>query len=79
MNTVPVELMVPKEMHELIVAVTDLVKHFKQKKPLAEAMALLPQVVAAVEGVELLGEELKSEGRDEAAAFLVHKMMEALQ
>lgn len=79
MNKVAVELMVPKEMHELVVAVTDLVKHFKEKKPLAEAMALLPQVLAAIEGVELISEEIKSDGKDEAAAFLVHKMWEALQ
>lgn len=73
-----VEMDVPKEGKEIVDALEAIVKHFKEKKSLSEAAALLPPIMAAVDGIDGLGEELKSDGKDELAAYLLHKVMGAL-
>lgn len=72
-------LAVPKEGKEIIDAVTGLVAHFVNGGKLEEAAAFLPAVMSAVDGYQKLGEELKGEGKDELAAYLVHKVLSAIQ
>lgn len=75
----PYEMQIPKEGKEIIDALEGLVKHFVAKKPIAEAALLLPAVMTAVDGYDKVGEELKSDGQDELAGYLVHKLLGALK
>jgi hypothetical protein len=79
MELVDYSMKVPKESKEVVDALVGIVKHFKQKKPLAEAVVLLPAVLEAVEGVSGLGEEMKSAYNDEAAGYLLHSLWGALK
>jgi len=55
-----VELELPKEAYEVKELIVALVKGIKDKKPIAElATSVLPQLLAAVEGVENLDDEVK--------------------
>jgi hypothetical protein len=55
-----VELELPKEAFEVKELLVALVKGIKEKKPIAElATSVLPQLLAAVEGVENLDDEAK--------------------
>lgn len=74
-DTVKVEYDVPKEGKEMVDAVHALVKHFLDKKPIAEITLLLPLVMAAVDGYDKIGAEVDSEQRDELAAYLIQKML----
>jgi len=78
-ETVNVSIAVPKEGKEIIDAVAGIVAHFKGGKPLAEAVALLPAVMQAVDGYDKVGEEFKSEQSDELAGYAVHKLLAALK
>jgi len=76
---VEVKMMVPKELKEIIDAVTGLVGHFIKGGDIAGALLLVPSVMTAVDGYEKVSEELKSDGQDEAAAYMVHKVWESLK
>jgi len=78
MDKVKYEMEIPKEGKEIIDAVAEIVAHFKQGKPLADAALLLPAVLQAVDGWDKLGDEVKSDGKDELAGYLVHKVLGAL-
>lgn len=78
-EVVHVQLPVPKESKEIVDALSGLVEHFKNGGDLAGATAKLPQVMAAVDGWDKVGEEMKSEFNDEAAAYMLHKIMAALK
>lgn len=69
---------VPKEGKEVADTVHAIVKHFKDGKDVTEAAALLPAVMQAVDGVGKVADEIKSDGKDELVAYLVHKVMDAL-
>lgn len=69
---------VPKEGKEVIDFICALIKDIKEKKSLTELMAELPKLVLAVEGLGNLGEELKSDGKDELAAYVVKEVIAAL-
>jgi len=79
MSKVSVTLQVPKESKEVIDALIAVLGHFKAKKPLAEAAALLPAVMIAVDGVDKLADEVKSDGLDEIAGYATCKIIEALR
>lgn len=70
---------VPKEGKELIDAVASLISHFVNKKSLAEAGALLPELLKAVDGFGLVAEEIKSQYKDELAAYSLEKIWESLE
>lgn len=79
MESVNVSIAVPKEGKEIIDAVSGIVEHFKLGKPIAEAAALLPAVMQAVDGYNKVGEEIASEQNDELAGYAVHKILGALK
>jgi len=74
MEKVPYELQVPKEAKEVIDAVIALTMHFVNKKPVEEITLLLPEIVKAVDGADKVWDEVKSEGKDELALYMLHKV-----
>jgi hypothetical protein len=78
-QTIDYTLKVPKELKEIIDAETALVKHFINGGDINGAMALLPGVMVAADGYQHVAEEIKSQFKDEAAAYLVHKQWESLE
>jgi len=79
MELVQVSMMVPKEGKEVVDSVAAILEHFVLGKSLADAAALLPGVMAAVDKVGDIGEELKSKNNDELTAYLVQKVFSALK
>ena len=75
METVNYTLVVPKETKEVIDALAAVYEYIKAKKPLSEIGDLFSILSAAVAGVDQLGDEMKSEYRDEAAGYLVHQLL----
>jgi hypothetical protein len=78
MASVLVELQVPKEGKELVDFLDQVLGKALSKAPLAEYAELLVSVLPALDGIDELKAELKSEGKDELAAYLVHKLMARL-
>lgn len=78
-ESVAVQLDVPKESKEVVDAVTGLVSHFVKGGDLSGAAAFLPAVMAAVDGYEKLADELGSELKHESAAYAAWKLWEALE
>lgn len=79
MDLVKYELEVPKESKEVLDAAISLVSFFMQKKPLAEITLLLPGVLAALDGISQVKDEIASDKKDELAAYAVHQLWAALQ
>ena len=79
METVDYTLKVPKECKEVVDALSAIVAHFKSGKGVSEAALLLPELLNAVAGVDQVLDEVKSDGKDELAAYLVHKVWTALE
>jgi len=80
MEKVIVQMEVPKESKEVVDFLAALVTEFKMKKPIGEiAASTLPKLMTAVEGFNALGEEVKSDGQDEIAGYLVQQVMSALK
>ena len=79
MDLVKVEIEVPKEAKEVVDALAGVAEHFLSGKGLDEAAALLPSLLAAVEGVQDVLPALKSEYKDELAAYLVKRVWQALE
>lgn len=77
-QTVPVTLDVPKETKEVIDFLAAIADHFIQKKPVSEIAAILPQGIVAFDGYEKIGAEVKSQYKDEAAAYLVREVTKRL-
>lgn len=76
---VDVVMQVPKEGKEVIDALASILKDVKAGKPIAEiAGGNLQKLIMAVDGFEKLGEEVKSDGKDELAGYMVQQNMEAL-
>jgi len=69
---------VPKESKEIVDAVVAIIVGVKSSG-LMGATAALPLLIPAVDGYEKLGDEMKSDGADEIAGYLVHKVMGALK
>ena len=78
MDLVKYELSIPKESKEVVDLVDAILEKVMAKAPIAEFSALIGDLMKAVDGVGSVDDELKSEGRDEIAAYLVHKVMARL-
>lgn len=76
--TIPYTMNVPKECKEIVDAEAGIIKHFRMGGDLAGAAAFLPAIMAAVQDYDKVPEELRSNYKDEAAGYLVHKTWEAL-
>jgi len=79
MESVKVEIEVPKEGKEVVDAVSAVIAHFMGGKSLAEAAALLPVVMQAVDGYDKVSEGLKGDGSDDLAGYAVYKVLGALK
>lgn len=66
---------IPKESKEVVDFIDMILEKVMNKAPIAEYATLLVGIMPAIDGVGKLGEEMKSDGRDEVAAYLVHKVM----
>lgn len=77
-TTVDYSMKVPKELKEVVDLLDKAVAKLKAKAPFSEYADLLGPLMAALEGIGGVGEEIKSEYKDEAAAYLVHKLMGTL-
>ena len=69
---------VPKEAKEVVDFLDKVLEKVLAKAPLAEYANLLAAAMPAVDGVQDIGEELKSDGRDEIAGYMVQKLMARL-
>jgi len=79
MQKVTVQMEVPKESKEVIDALVVLVSEIKAKKSVSEIVAgALPKVISAVDGFDQLGEEVKSDGKDELAGYTVQQLLSSL-
>lgn len=79
METVNVELKVPKESKEVVDAVMSIVLDIKAGKSIAEISASnLPKAVNAIQGYEKLGEEGKSEQRHDLYGYAGYSISKAL-
>jgi hypothetical protein len=78
METIKVEMDVPKEGKEIVDFVGAVLDKVMAKAPLADYATLLSDILPAVDGVGKIGEELKSSGRDELAGYLVKVVMDKL-
>lgn len=80
MNLVKKELEVPKELNDVAVLIVALVEDLVAKKDLATISSEnLPLLMAAVQGFENMGEELKDEKMYNAAIMLVVDLMKVLK
>ena len=75
MKSVNVTMSVPKEGKELIDLLDSVLEKVMNKEPLANYATLFGEVSQAVDGIGSLKEELKSQGRDELAGYLVQTLL----
>ena len=78
-QTIKVELNVPKESKEIVDFMADVVADIKEKKSVTQITTenLMP-LFDAIKGFDELDDEAKSEYRDDLAGYLVQRMMEVL-
>ena len=74
MNTVKVEMEVPKELKEVVDALDAVLEKVLAKADIAEYLTLVGTLSAAADGVDQLGDELKSEHRHAAVAYLTERI-----
>ena len=72
---VDINLSVPKEGKEVVDLVDAILEKVMAKAPMADYTTLLGDLMTAVDGVGNIKEEIKSDGKDELAAYLVHKVL----
>jgi len=77
-QTIPYTMQVPKEGKEIVDASSAITKHFINGGSMADAYALLPGVMTAVENAKQTMVEMKSQYKDELAGYSVHKFWDAL-
>lgn len=75
METVDYTMKVPKEMKEVVDLLDGLLEKIMSKAGASSYMSLLDELMAAIDGVGGIAEEAKSQYRDEAAGYLVHKLL----
>lgn len=75
METVSYEMQVPKELKEVVDLLDAIVEKIQSGADFQEYTTLLPKLVAAVDGVQHVTQELQGQYRDEAAGYLVHKLL----
>lgn len=74
-TTINYTMQVPKELKEVVDLLDAILENIMAKKSVAEYGNILDELMAAVEGIGGVSEEIKSEFRDEAAGYLVHKLL----
>lgn len=78
METVAVTMQVPKELKEVVDLLNAVLENVMAKKGITEYSNILDELLQAVEGIGGIGEEIKSQYRDEAAGYMVHKLLGTL-
>lgn len=78
-DKVKVEMMVPKESKEIVDLLVAILVKVKAKAPIAEYMALLPDLVKAADGINMVDDEFKSDGGDELLGYLIQQVMQVLR
>ncbi len=74
-EVVKYELDVPKELKEVVDLLDAVLAKVLAKESLASYTELFDELVKAGEGIGAVGDEAKSQYRDEAAGYLVHKLL----
>lgn len=72
---VTVELAVPKEAMEVVDFLDAVLEKVMSGAPINEYASIFTDIIPAIEGIQNVPNELKSDGKDEIAAYLVHKLM----
>ncbi len=75
METIKYEMDVPKELKDIVDLLDGILEKVMAKAEMAEYTQLLGDLMTAIDGIEGVGEEIKSQYRDEAVGYLVHKLM----
>ncbi len=78
METISYTMVVPKELKEVIDFLEEILTKIMKGESITTYMELIDDLYAAIEGVQDIKEEIGSEYRDEAAGYLVHKILGAL-
>lgn len=79
-QSVSVELKVGKETKEVIDAVTHIIEEIKAKKGIQEiAIGSLQKLIVAVDGVEKVDDEIKSEHQVDTIAYAGRELTNALK
>lgn len=74
-----VKILVGKESKEVIDSVVGIIADIKAKKPVAEIVAgSLPSLMTAVDGYDQLGDEMRSDSRNETVAYAGLQLAEVL-
>lgn len=79
MEKVSYTMEVPKEGKEVVDSLASIAEHFVNGGSVTDAAKLLPGVMVAVDNISAIGEEIKSDGKDELAGYTVHKIWGALE
>lgn len=78
METVDYTIKVPKELKDIIDLLDGILVKVVNKEQASTFVELIDELLAAVDGVQNVAAEAKSEYRDEAAGYLVHKLLGTL-
>ena len=77
-ETVAVELSVPKEMKDVVDLADAVLEKVLSKAEASSYLDLVDDLAKAGDGVGQLSEEAKSEHRSDLVAYLVHKLLDRL-
>jgi hypothetical protein len=77
-ETLPVQLDVPKEGKEVVDFVFAVTQFFLDKRPLEELVTLVGPMLTAIDGWENLSDEVKSAYRADLSAYLTKKGLDTL-
>ena len=78
-QTIMVQMPIDKDCKEVIDVVAKIEKHFMQKKPMAELLALLPDAIGAIDGWENMVAAVKGKGLGETAGYAVWQLIEPFE
>jgi len=78
METTAVTMNVPKESKEVIDLLAGIVEKVKAGAEVNDYLSLIGELTSALDGVDKIPAEAKSDGRDEMVAYLLHKIMPIL-
>lgn len=68
-------MQIPKEGKEVVDLVDAILEKVMAKAEMSEYASLLSSLMTAVDGVGSIADEIKGDGKDELAAYLVHKVL----
>lgn len=78
LTTIDYTMKVPKELKEVVDLLNGILENVMAKKSIQEYTNLIDELMVAVDGIGGVSEEMKSQFRDEAAGYLLHKLMGTL-